>query len=132
MKASIALILLALISGFFGCSNVSPDAVELKVDFTWDGLVPCAVGGNPEIRVGGIPDGTRTLVVSLYDHGMSHGNQTLDYDGSGIIKKGVLDQIEGPCPFADSGRYKFKIEAVDENEIIIGVGSFERYYPEKE
>lgn len=132
MKASIALILLALISGFFGCSNVSPDAVELKIDFTWEGLVPCAVGGNPEIRVGGIPDGTRTLVVSLYDHGMTHGNQTLDYDGSGIIKKGVLDQIEGPCPFADSGRYKFKIEAVDENEIIIGVGSLERYYPEKE
>ncbi len=132
MKASIALILLALIPGFFGCSNVSPDAVELKIDFTWEGLVPCAVGGNPEIRVGGIPDGTRTLVVSLYDHGMSHGNQTLDYDGSGIIKKGVLDQIEGPCPFADSGRYKFKIEAVDENEIIIGVGSLERYYPEKE
>jgi len=132
MKASIPLIFLALISGFFGCSNVSPDAVELKVDFTWEGLVPCAVGGNPEIRVGGIPDGTRTLVVSLYDHGMSHGHQTVDYDGSGIIKKGVLDQIEGPCPFADSGRYKFKIEAVDENEIIVGVGSRERYYPEKE
>ncbi|MGD9172937.1 MAG: hypothetical protein PVF29_02180 [Desulfobacterales bacterium] len=132
MKALIILVLFLPILSFCGCSDVSPDAVELKVDFTWEGLVPCAVGGNPEIRVGSIPDGTKTLVVTLYDHGMSHGNQKLDYDGTGIIKKGGLDQIEGPCPFADSGRYKFKIEAVDENEIIIGVGSRERYYPEKE
>lgn len=131
MKVSFPLILSALILIFFGCSDVSPDAVELEVKFTWQGLVPCAVGDNPETRVGGIPDGTRKLVVSLYDHGMSHGSQKLDYDGTGIIKKGVLDEIEGPCPFADSGRYKFKIEAVDENEIIVSVGSREQYYPEK-
>ena len=131
MKQVISSVLIALFFSFFGCSNVSPDAVELKVDFTWEGLVPCAVGGNPEIRVSGIPDGTKVLVVSLYDHGMSHGKQTFLYDGSGVIKKGALDEIEGPCPFADSGRYKFKIEAVDENGVIIGIGSRERYFPEE-
>lgn len=131
MNHAISSVLIVLISAFFGCSNVSPDAVELTVDFTWEGLVPCAVGGNPAIRVGGIPGDTKILVVKLYDHGMSHGKQKFPYKGSDIIKKGALDEIEGPCPVVDSGRYKFKIEAVDENGIVIGIGSRERYFPEE-
>ena len=87
--------LITLIFAFLGCSNVSPDAVELTVDFTWEGMVPCAVGGNPEIRVGGIPDDTKVLVVSLYDHGMSHGKQKFIYDGTAIIKKGALEVAKG-------------------------------------
>ena len=122
---------MALFLGLAGCSNVSSDAVELGVDFSWDGLVPCALGGNPEIRVSGIPDATKTLVVRLYDHGLSHGKQTFIYDGSGIIKKGALDEIEGPCPAIDSGRYEFKVEALDANDVIIGIGSLEKYFPEK-
>ncbi len=131
MKSTFYILLVAFSFFSFGCSNVSPDAVELIVDFTWEGLVPCAVGGNPEIRVTGIPDSTKVLVVSLYDHGMAHGKQTFTYDGSGIIKKGELDEIEGPCPVVDSGRYKFKIEAVNANGVIIGIGSRERYFPEE-
>lgn len=123
-------VLFALSFFFIGCSKVSEDAVELKVDFTWEGMVPCGVGGNPEIRVSGIPDGTQVLVVSLYDHGLSHGKQSIPYDGSGIIKKGTLKRIEDPCPFSDPGRYRFKIQAVDENKVIIGIGSRERQYPE--
>lgn len=131
MKRVIPTVLIALFFALAGCSNVSSDAVELAVDFSWEGLVPCALGGNPEIRVSRIPDETKTLVVSLYDHGMLHGKQTFIYERSGIIKKGALDEIEGPCPFADSGRYKFKVEAVDANGVIIGMGSLERYFPEK-
>jgi len=43
----------------------------------------------------------------------------------------ILDEIEGPCPSIDAGRYKFKIEAVNENGVIIGMGSRERYFPEE-
>ena len=131
MKHAILSVWIALFLALAGCSNVSPDAVDLTVDFSWKGLVPCALGGNPEIRVSGIPDETKALVVSLYDHGLLHGKQTFIYDGSGIIKKGALDEIEGPCPFADSGRYKFKVETVNEKGVIIGFGSREKYFPEK-
>lgn len=132
MKDAIQAFLIAIIFFCFACSNVSPDAVELSVDFTWEGMVPCALGSNPEIRVNGVPDATKDLVVTFYDHdGMGHTKQTLSYDGSNIIKKGVLDEIESPCPFFDSARYKIKVEAVNENGVIIGVGSKERYFPEE-
>ena len=113
------------------CSKVSSDAVELRVGFTWEGFVPCGVGSHPEIRVSGIPDETKVLVVKLYDHGFSHGKQSLAYDGSGIIKQGTLNKIESPCPIGEPGRYEYKIEALNENKVIIGIGSRERDYPEK-
>jgi len=132
MKPMIYILLFSLSFFSTSCSNVSPDAVDLNVDFNWQGLVPCAPGGNPEIRISGIPTDTGILVVTLYDHGMSHGKQFLNYDGSGIIRQGALDEIEGPCPAIDSGKYKFKIEAVNAEKVIIGIGSKERYFPEEE
>ena len=131
MKQIFAYVLIIALPFLVSCSKVSPDAVELKVDFTWEGFAPCGVGSHPEIRVGGIPEETKVLVVKLKDHGLSHGKQALSYDGSGIIKKGTLDKIESPCPIGDPGRYKYKIEALNENKVIIGIGSRVRYYPEK-
>lgn len=113
------------------CSKVSPDAVELKVDFTWEGLVPCGPGSHPEIRVTGIPAETKVLVVKLTDHGLSHGRQSIAYDGTGIIKTGILDRIETPCPIGDSGKYKYKVTALNQKEVIVGSGSLTRYFPEK-
>ena len=131
MKHLIAYVLMIALLVLLGCSKVSSDAVELKVDFNWDGFVACGTGNHPEIRVSGIPAETKTLVVKLTDHGLSHGKQSLPYDGSGIIKKGALDKIESPCPMGDPGKYKYKIKALNENEVVIGIGSRVRYYPEK-
>ena len=130
MKQILATVLIIALLVSVSCSQVSSDAVELRVDFTWEGFSPCGLGSHPEIRVSGIPDETRVLVVKLTDHGLSHGKQSLAYDGSGIIKDGTLDEIESPCPVWDPGRYRYKIEALNENKIIIGIGSRERYYPE--
>ena len=135
MKDAIQVFLIAIIVFFFACSNVSSDAVELSVDFTWEGTEPCGLGGNPELRVSEVPDDTKDLVVTLYDHsGLHSTKQTLVYDGSGIIKKGFLDKIPSPCPigsFGGSEPFKFKVEAVNEDGVVIGVGSKERYFPEK-
>jgi hypothetical protein len=131
MKQILAYVLIIALIFLVSCSKVSPDAVELGVDFSWEGFSPCGVGNHPEIRVNGIPDGTKTLVVKLHDHGLSHGKQSLPYDGSGIIKQGTLDKIESPCPIGDPGHYEYKIEALNENKVIIGIGSRVRYYPEE-
>ena len=131
MKQILAYVLIIALPFLVNCSKASPDAVELKVDFTWEGFSPCGVGNHPEIRVSGIPDETKVLVVNLHDHGLSHGKQSLSYDGSGIIKKGALDRIESPCPIGDPGKYEYKVEALNENKVIIGIGSRTRYYPEK-
>ena len=128
-KIILFLLIIALVV-LVGCSKVSPDAVELEVDFTWEGFNPCGVGSHPEIKIRGIPDETIYLVVKLTDHGLSHGKQVLSKDGSGIIKKGALDRIESPCPIGDPGRYKYKINALNEDKVIIGTGGRERYYPE--
>ena len=115
------------------CSDVSRDAVDLTVDFTWQGLTPCS-WGNPEINIGGAPDNTKALVIDMYDHAYfyNHGEVTLAYDGSGIIKKGSTEEIYAPCPAPDApGRYKITVKALDSNNEVVGVGSKERYFPEE-
>jgi len=116
----------------FSCSNVSPDTVELVVDFSWEDMSPCA-WGNPEIRIGGVPEKTKTLVISMYDsvYLHDHGEVTITYDGTGTIKMGVLEELQGPCPPDVPGRYKITIKALDKNDGVIGIGSKKRYFPEE-
>jgi hypothetical protein len=63
MKQAILSVLIALFFALAGCSNESPNAVELTVDFSWEGMVSCIRGGNPEIRINGIPADTMVLEV---------------------------------------------------------------------
>lgn len=66
---------------------------------------------------------------SVYLH--DHGEVTIAYDGSGIIKMGVLEELQGPCPPDVPGRYKITVKALDENSVVIGTGSKRRYFPEE-
>ena len=74
MKQILAYVLIIALLFLISCSKASSDAVELRVDFTWEGFAPCGVGSHPEIRVSGVPDETKVLVVKLYDHKLSHGS----------------------------------------------------------
>ena len=134
MKFIINLLIVALIFSVFGCESekVSQDAVELSVDFSWEGLERCG-WGNPEIRFSGVPEQTKFIKVHMYDHVYSHdhGQVIVPYTKNGIIDRGRLKKIQGPCPPGSPGRYEITIKAVDENEVVIGIGSKERYFPEK-
>lgn len=132
MKHVITSVLIALFFSSFGCSNVSPDAVDLEVDFSWEGMVPCS-WGIPEIGIKGVPENTKYLVVSMYDHAYfyDHGEVRVAYNGSNIIAEDSLKEIYCPCPPDAPGRYKITVKAIDDNEIVIGVGSKERYFPEE-
>jgi phosphatidylethanolamine-binding protein (PEBP) family uncharacterized protein len=89
--------------------------------------------GIPEIAVAGISGNTKHLVVRMYDHAYhyDHGKVKFAYQGSNITTKKLLEEIERPCPPDAPGRYKVTVKALDENEVVIGVGSKKRYFPEE-
>jgi len=70
----------------------------------------------------------------MYDHEYKydHGKVIFPYTGNGIIDRGRFKEIQGPCHPGAPGRYEITIKAVDEKEVVIGIGSKERYFPEKE
>ena len=125
------LFIIAIWLSGMGCSDVSPDAVDLAVDFTWEGMNPCG-WGNPEIQIKNLPANTKALKVSMYDsvYLHDHGEVTFTHDGSGIIPMGASEELQGPCPPDVPGRYKITVEALDDDNVVIGVGSKKRYFPE--
>jgi len=132
MKYALRLIMIGLILSIFGCEKVSDDAVELSVDFTWEGMKPCG-WGNPEIHVSGVPEKTKMLKISMYDHAYKHdhGKVLVPYTGNEIFEMNKFKGLQGPCPPGSPGRYKITIKALDEKEVVIGIGSKERNFPEK-
>ena len=113
------------------CSNISSDAVDLEVDFSWEGMKACG-WGNPEIHIKGLPVNTKSLKVSMYDsvYLHDHGEVILDHDGSGIIPMGSTKELQGPCPPDVPGSYEITVKALDEKNVVIGIGSKKRYFPE--
>jgi hypothetical protein len=116
----------------FSCSNTSPNSVELAVDFSWEGMTPCS-WGNPKISIGGVPEKTEKLLIRMYDsvYFHDHGEATITYDGTGMIKMGAIEELQGPCPPDVPGRYKITVKALDENDVVLGIGSKKRYFPEE-
>ncbi len=117
-----------------GCATtpVAPDAVELAVDFSWEGIGKCS-NHSPEIRVADIPPGTKSFKVKLKDFNApnwNHGGGTVTNDGSGIIPAGALKgAYNGPCPPGGSHKYQFTVKAVNEAGIIIGIGKATKKFP---
>ncbi len=134
MKFAIYLFVIGLVFFVSGCGDeVSENAVELSVDFSWEGMKPCR-WGNPELRVSGVPDKTNYLKISMFDHEYNHdhGTVTMLWVGVGNFAKDAFEGLQGPCPPGDPGRYEITVKAIDENEVVIGIGSKERRFPEKE
>ena len=135
MKYVLHLFLIGIVFYVSSCEKelMNQEAIEMTVDFTWNGMQPCG-WGNPEIRVRGVPEKTKFLKISMYDHvhRHDHGTVLVPYNGSGIITKDRFRKIQGPCPPGNPGRYEIKIKAINEAEEIIGFGSKERRFPEEE
>ncbi|MBC2737194.1 MAG: phospholipid-binding protein [Desulfobacteraceae bacterium] len=118
----------------FGCATaqVSPDAVELSVDFAWQASDRCS-SQSPVIRVKNIPAATKTLQIKLKDRDVptwNHGGGTVAYDGSDVIPAGALqDGYNGPCPPSGSHRYQFTVKAIDAAGVIVGTGQQTRNFP---
>jgi len=131
MKRIRRLLIIALVLSVFSCEKVSEHAVELSVDFTWEGLTPCE-WGNPRIEISGVPKQTKFIKLHMYDneYHWDHGEVTYSYVGSGVIEMGTFKEIQEPCPGSTPGSYEITIKALDENKVIVGTGRRERLYPE--
>ena len=133
MKKIIPMILICICFSIYSCEKKDPNSVELSVEFIWEGYAPCDMG-LPQMDIGGIPENTKFLEISMYDHkyGFDHGEIKIAYEGSNTIIKGSYKEITGPCPGPnETGRYKITVKALDADNVVIGDGSKERYFPEK-
>ncbi len=99
MKFSVYLLIIGFAISVAGCEKVSPNAAELSVEFSWEGMKQCG-WGNPELRVGGVPEKTKFLKISMYDHVYSHdhGTVTTPYTGNGDFRQGLIRAVAGPMP----------------------------------
>ena len=133
MKYAFCLLVIGLLFFISGCEKVSDSAVELSVDFTWEGLERC-LWGNPEIHVSGVPEKTKMLIISMYDHNYSHdhGKVSIPYTGELMFEMNKFRDLQGPCPAGSPGRYEITIKALDKDKVVIGIGSKERLFPEIE
>ena len=117
-----------------GCATtqVSPNAVDLAVDFVWQPSDRCS-NRSPEIRVANIPSAAKTLWVKLKDREVptwNHGGGNVTYDGSGVIPAGALKNgYNGPCPPSGSHRYEFTVQAVDAAGVVVGSGKKALSFP---
>lgn len=109
------------------CTNDFEDAAVIGVDFEWQ-QIDKGAQDNPEIRLTGVPQGTRRFLVSLVDinlKGFDHGSGYAENDNSGIIARGaVKGSYNGPDPPFPSVKHSYEItvKALDENGTVIGVG----------
>jgi len=109
------------------CKTESQDVAVMNIDFEWQ-PIDKASQENPEVRLTGVPEGTKHFLVKLVDlnvRGFDHGSGFVDNDGSGIIARGASKgTYNGPDPpFPDmKHNYEITVKAYDENGNVIGIG----------
>lgn len=121
-----------LMANFCGCLPKSPNRVPdhaaetLILEYSWTKENLCVHGFSPEIRLAGVPQGTRTLRYSVTDLNVPsfyHGSGDLPYSGTPVLPAGAFRDYHGPCP--PMGRvhhYRIRIQALDVNGRILAQG----------
>ena len=131
--ASLVIIMLFLITALSACGGDPADALPLEVDFKWQKM-DRASGTNPEVRVSGVPEGTVSFFVGLTDldlKSFNHGGGYVANDGTGVIKRGTIEgYFYGPDPPQGIVHsYEIKVEALDKDKKIIGLGRKVQKFP---
>lgn len=109
------------------CANETENIAEMGVDFEWQ-RTDFGSTENPEIRLTGVPEGTKRFFVGLVDLDIStydHGGGFVDNDRTAHIARGtVKGNYNGPAPWLPDmiHDYEITVKAYDEDEKLIGVG----------
>ena len=117
-------------------ATTAVQAQALNVQWDWKRADKCSTT-SPQIKVAGIPDGTKLLRVKLVDNDVptyNHGGGEVPNDGSGVIAEGALKSYNGPCPpnFGSFGHaYTFTVAAVGGDGKVRAVGSASKDFSAK-
>lgn len=92
---------------------------DLSVDWEWKRAHQCSIT-SPALSVTGVPDGTKTLAVTMVDLDFTsydHGGGSVPHAGgaAAAIDEGALKNYRGPCPpnFSGFGHdYEFSVRAM--------------------
>ena len=109
------------------CTDDARDVASMGVEFKWQ-PIDYAAQENPEIKLTGVPEGTKRFFVGLVDLNVStydHGGGFVDNDGSGFIARGTIQgNYNGPAPWLPDmiHDYEITVKAYDVDERVIGVG----------
>ena len=114
------------LAGLLAASLILPATAfaqsTLSVDWRWQKSHLCD-NTSPALEIGGIPEGTRSLVVSMNDvdfQNKDHGGGTVPHAGGATasLGEGALKRYLGPCPnnFGSFGHdYRITVRALAED-----------------
>lgn len=80
-------------------------------------------GLSPAIAVQKVPETATRLSVLLTDLNFvfDHGGGTIAVPSNGVIAEGALTEYFGPCPDEGDHTYRFRVNALDEHDKIVGI-----------
>jgi len=114
------------LAGLLAVALILPSAVlaqsALSVDWSWQKKHLCD-NTSPALEIGGLPEGTRSLVVSMNDldfQNKDHGGGSVPHAGGATasLGEGALKRYLGPCPnnFGSFGHdYRITVRALAED-----------------
>ena len=114
------------LAGLLAVALILPSAVlaqsALSVDWSWQKKHLCD-NTSPALEISGIPEGTRSLVVSMNDldfQNKDHGGGSVPHAGGATasLGEGMLKRYLGPCPnnFGSFGHdYRITVRALAED-----------------
>jgi phosphatidylethanolamine-binding protein (PEBP) family uncharacterized protein len=127
---AIVILCFVLLAATYVIAKTAPNAVTLKVEYTWKSSDNCS-SDSPEIKVTGIPAATKKLNVTLTDldvPSFDHGGGTVECKATKevfIIPRGALKRYTGPCPPSGQHTYSIEVKAIDDKGVIVGTGKKE-------
>lgn len=147
MKGIVTTLGVVVLIHITACSNLAGSNAKqstasfhpvVGVEFNWKKISRC-LGSSPEFTLTEVPPDTHSLEFTLRDiyfPFFPHGGGNLEYTGENTISEGVVAAAKGhyigPCalPFFP-GQYKFTVEALDKDGLLLGKGVATRPFPHR-